>query len=106
NCISIEISLSSKLNDAELWYQQIEAIAKSGVEKSSVEKVQRYRFVYRMTLEDKFRLNLDKQNLKAFQPIPAQLDAVMNVQSPAYPIFIGDVYTPYNYGELLNKINV
>jgi len=28
----------------------------------------------------------------------------MGVKTPAYPIFINDKFTPYNYGGLLNKI--
>jgi hypothetical protein len=57
-------------------------------------------------MEDKRRLQLDKQELKAFQELSKELADAMGVASPAYPIFIGYGFTPYNYGGLLNKINV
>jgi hypothetical protein len=57
-----------------------------------------------MSIEDKKQLGLDKQNLRAFQPISESLSSSMGVNAPAYPIFIGDSFTPYNYGGLLNEI--
>lgn len=103
NCLSVEVSLSSPRNDAKLWYERIVVLSRleQFTTKSSVQK---YRFVYRMTLEDKEQLGLDKQNLIAFQPLDTKLADAMGVTSPAYPIFIGDGFTPYNYGGLLNKI--
>jgi len=103
NCLSVEISLDSKLNNANLWYERIVMLSRldSFTTKSNVQK---FRFVYRMTIQDKVRLELDKQNLRAFQPLSSELAGAMNVLSPAYPIFIGDSFTPYNYGGLLNKL--
>lgn len=103
NCLSVEVSLDSKLNDAKLWYERIVMLAKldSITTKS---KVQKFRFVYRMSIEDKERLGLDKQNLRAFKPLSKKLSDAMGVNAPAYPIFIGDGFTPYNYGGLLNEI--
>jgi len=102
NCLSVEVSLDSKLNDAKLWYERIVMLSKldSITTKS---KVQKFRFVYRMSIEDKERLGLDKQNLRAFKPLSKKLSDAMGVNVPAYPIFIGDSFTPYNYGGLLNK---
>ena len=57
-----------------------------------------------MTLEDKVKYRLDQQDLRAFQPMPATLARRLGVTTPAYPIFIGDEYTPYNYGGVLNEI--
>lgn len=103
NCLSVEISMSGELNRADLWYERIAMLSrlKDVVTKADIEK---YRFVYRMTLEDKRRLALDKEDLGAFQPLPARLARAMNVKSPAFPIFIADKFTPYNFGGLLNKI--
>lgn len=103
NCLSIEVSLDSPINNAELWYERIMMLSRldSFMAKSNVQK---YRFVYRMTNEDKERLKLDEQKLLAFQPLSHELADAMGVSSPAYPIFIGDSYTPYNYGGLLNKL--
>lgn len=103
NCLSVEISLDSDMYNAELWYERIRML--SSFEQLNVQpRVEKYRFVYRMTLEDKERLKLDQQNLEAFQRLPAPLAEAMGVSSPAYPIFIGDAFTPYNFGGLLNKL--
>ena len=104
NCLSVEISLTSKLNNAEIWYKKIAALSQKK-ELPPSEKVERYKFVYRITLEDRDRLNLKRKNLRAFKPISPSLAKALRVKNPAYPIFIGDGYTPYNYGGLLNKQN-
>lgn len=103
NCLSVEVSLDSPLNDAKLWYERI--LLLSRVEKVVTKpSIQKYRFVYRVTTEDRERLRLDKQDLKAFQPLDSELADAMGVSSPAYPIFINDGFTPYNYGGLLNEV--
>lgn len=103
NCLSVEISLDSKLNRPQLWYERIKMLSK--LERLSVQpKLEKYRFVYRMTLADKERLDLPSRNLKAFQAMDNELAEQMGVKSPAYPIFIADKFTPYNYGGLLNKL--
>ncbi len=103
NCVSIEISLASKLMNANLWYKRIFKLSKMN-EIPLARKVKKFRFVYRMTLEDKNKLNLPSKNLKAFNPINKSLADKMGVKSPAYPIFIGDKYTPNNYGGILNEL--
>ena len=102
NCVSIEISLPSKAMNTDLWYKRIIRLSKMDAVPPSG-SVKKYRFVYRMTLEDKDRLDLTNKNLKTFKAIGRRLANSMGVKSPAYPIFIGDKYTPYNYGGLLNK---
>jgi len=103
NCISVEISLSSPRNDVDAWVKTITALAAAQTLPEAHDVV-KYRFAYRMTLDDNLTLNLDKVGLQAFQPIATALALKMGVQSPAYPIFIADRYTPYNYGGLLNKL--
>jgi hypothetical protein len=105
NCISVEISITSPRMDATTWVEKIKELAKLN-DLPPTKQLQLYKFVYRMTLEDKARLKLDQQNLKAFKPLPRGLAEAMQVKSPAYPIFPGDNYTPYNFGGLLNKIDV
>lgn len=103
SCLSVEISIDSPLNKPELWYERIKMLSRlnSFATKPNIE---RYRFVYRLTLEDKERFGLDKRQLKAFRPIPQLLAKKMNIATPAYPIFIADKFTPYNYGGVLNKL--
>ncbi len=103
NCISVEISLSSKLNNAKIWYQKISKLALLiSVPKQA--SVTRYKFVYRITLADRDNFFLTKKNLKAFKKIDQNLAIKMGIKDAAYPIFIGDSFTPYNYGALLNKL--
>lgn len=102
NCLSVEISLSSNVMNADYWYKQIVALSK--LQSAPKAAVQRYRFAYRMTNQDKELLQLPAKNLQAFEPISRDLARSMGVESPAYPIFVGDTYTPYNYGGLLNDL--
>jgi len=104
NCLSVEISLSSKQNDANVWYERIAELARTNGFKASP-KLELYRFVYRLTLEDKAKYDLPSKKLRAFEPLEPQLAAKLGLKNPAYPIFIGDGYTPYNYGGVLYKLN-
>ena len=105
NCVSIEISVQSGLNDVDVWRQKLQMLAeKKAIDRRMASKAEKFRFVYRMTLEDKSRLNLEQEKLRAFQPINPSLAEKMRVKTQAYPIFINDKFTPYNYGGLLNKI--
>jgi hypothetical protein len=101
-CLSIEISLGGRLNVPKIWYEQIKALSKLDSFKVTP-SIKKYRFVYRMTLEDKEKLGLPSKNLKAFKPLDKKLAQCMGVKSPAFPIFIDDKYTPYSYGGVLNE---
>lgn len=103
NCLSVEISLNSKKMDAQNWYERISNLAIT--DKLPAAEVEKYRFVYRMTLEDSKRLNLAAQNLQAFKAIEEDTAKAMQVKPPAFPIFVNDAYTPYNYGGLLNRLS-
>jgi hypothetical protein len=103
NCISVEISLDSKVMDVKNWYERISKLSKMNSVPFSG-RVEKYRFVNRITLEDRDRLDLTKRKLKAFTPITKSLASSMGVNSPAFPVFINDSFTPYNYGGLLNKL--
>jgi hypothetical protein len=103
NCMSVEISLDSPRNTVDEWFKILQTLAKAD-SLPQTKPLEKYRFVYRMTLEDKERLRLDDASLRAFKPIDDELALAMKVTSPAYPIFIDDAYTPYNYGGLLNKL--
>ncbi len=103
NCLSIEVSLDSEQNDAKYWYDQIVRLT-TAVEIPAAVSLSIYAFIYRITLEDKKKFNLSTYRLEAFKPIPEELAVSLGVVHPAYPIFIADKYTPYNYGGLLNKI--
>ncbi|MFZ3010095.1 MAG: succinylglutamate desuccinylase/aspartoacylase family protein [Candidatus Microsaccharimonas sp.] len=103
NCISVEISLDSSRNNVDEWLKTIEKLS-SIQTLPEAQDIIKYRFVYRMTLDDNARLNLDGVGLRAFKPIGNKIALKIGVPSPAYPIFIADKYTPYNYGGLLNKL--
>lgn len=103
NCISVEISLDSPRNNVEEWLTIIEELANTQALPAATAII-KYQFVYRMTLDDTARFSLDTIGLRAFKPIDNRIALKIGVQSPAYPIFIADKYTPYNYGGLLNKL--
>jgi len=105
NCLSVEVSLDSPVNSVEVWCERIRqlAVLDTAPVASDVEK---YRFVYRMTIEDRDRLALPTKGLRAFQPLEPKIATELGVISPAYPIFVGDAYTPYNYGGVLNRIEL
>lgn len=103
NCISIEVSMDSQLMDEKYWYSILKEIAeKKNLPKG---KTNLYKFVHRITNEEEEKYSLSKKNLKAFQPIDNKLAYKLGVKSPAYPIFIEDKFTPYNFGGLLNKVS-
>ncbi len=101
NCLSVEISLGSPKMNIEGWLQRLNDLAGLDV-LPKAQNVERYRFVYRITLEDRDTLRLPAKKLRAFKPIDKTLADAMGVNSPAYPIFVADAYTPYNYGGLLH----
>jgi len=103
NCMSVEISLDSPLNDVETWLHTIEALTQMA-SLPVAQDIVKYRFVYRMTLDDDMRLGLRDMKLRAFQPLDSATADALGVSSPAYPIFIGDAYTSYNYGGVLREI--
>jgi hypothetical protein len=105
NCLSVEISLSSSKMGVEYWYERINKLSKLSF-LPKADKIERYEFVYRITLEDKKRLQLQKYDLEAFKPIDSTLAKAMRVKPPVYPIFVNDKYTPYNYGGLVSRIDV
>ncbi len=105
NCLSVEVSMDSSENDVAIWREKVRAL--SLLESvPGTDDVTAYRFAYRMTLDDRDRLNLTDKNLQAFRAIDSQLATAMGIDSPAYPIFIGDTFTPYNYGGLLRKYRI
>jgi hypothetical protein len=103
NCLSVEVSLDSPAMNAQEWYRKVIQLSQMKTAPRST-NVEKYKFVYRMTLEDKVTYQLDTQQLAAFEPISPKLAQTLDVNYPAYPIFVADKYTPYNYGGLLNKI--
>jgi hypothetical protein len=105
NCISIEISLASDRMSAEKWVAKITELAALH-RLPEAKTIERYKFVYRLTLEDRDKYSLQSRNLKAFRPLTASLAVALGFTSTCYPIFIGDRYTPYNFGGLLTKIDV
>ena len=67
--------------------------------------MEKFRFVYRMTLEDKTRLNLDQASLRAFQPIDQSLAEKMGVKLRLILFLSMTNSRRINYGGLLSKID-
>jgi hypothetical protein len=104
NCLSVEVSLDSLQNNPEIWYKRITQLSRMDGLNDDMSNLEKYRFVYRLSLEDRDKFALGGKELKAFEPISDKLANKLGVKSPAYPIFIADKFTPYNYGGLLNKL--
>jgi hypothetical protein len=103
NCISIEISVKDKLSNPNYWYKKIKNLSKIS-KLPEAKNIQKYKFVYRITLTDKKKFNLKKSDFTIFKPISKSVAKKLKVKTPAYPIFISDKFTPYNFGGLLNKV--
>ncbi|MFZ1811917.1 MAG: succinylglutamate desuccinylase/aspartoacylase family protein [Candidatus Saccharimonadales bacterium] len=104
NCLSVEISVDSIQNNVALWYEKIAMLARIESLTTSL-VIEKYKFVYRMTLDDKETYQLNPKDFAAFQPVDRELADNLGVDSPAYPIFVSDRFTPYNFGGLLNRIH-
>ena len=103
NCLSIEISFASPVCNAQYWYALIGRLA-AEESLAPATDITKFRFAYRITQEDKMSYNLPSRGLRAFVPLDRELADTLGVVSPAYPIFIGDNLTPYNYGGIVNRI--
>ncbi len=103
NCLSVEISLHSTQNDTELWYRKVKELATLD-SYPKTENLEYYRFIYRLTLDDKIKYDLKEENLSAFKTIDKKLSVKLGMDDEVAPIFINDAYTPYNYGGLVQKI--
>lgn len=103
NCISVEVSLDSVMMNVDLWVDKITELALIKKITTNENQISLYQFAYRISLGDSKRLNLREKGLRAFQPISREIADELGVKSPAYPIFIADKYTPYNFGGLLTK---
>lgn len=103
NCISVEVSLDSAMMNADWWVDKITELTQTDSLNADESQISLYEFAYRISLADSKRLGLKQKNLKAFKPISKEIADKLGVKSPAYPIFIADKYTPYNFGGLLTK---
>jgi len=105
-CLSVEISLSSTQNNADLWVEKITSLSQFEPEKQ-YQQVQLYRFVYRVSREQQNTFQF--KNWQAFEKISIedvkklQLDTSVNY----YPIFVDDAYTAaYNFAGLITELYI
>lgn len=104
NCLSVEVSVDSSRNSVALWRELVAILGRLDTIETKVAPTL-YKFIYRMTLEDKNRYNLSVQKLKAFEKLPEDTAQKLGVSKRACPIFIEDKFTPYNYGGILEPID-
>lgn len=103
NCLSVEISVDSEVNNVELWYKRVQMLA--AIKKVTSEYApQLYKFVYRITLEDAERLKLRGMDLKAFTALPEEVKKGLKLRGDVLPIFVNDRFTLYNFGGVVQKI--
>lgn len=100
-CISVEISLSSPLCDADLWIERIKALASDTLPAAPAPSL--FRFVRRVTAEEQARFNF--KGWKAFKPIADADRTTLDLPSGSYyPIFVDGVYTPEVYASLVTDL--
>jgi len=103
-CLSIEISLSSPLNNSDTWVRKLETLRTFNPD-IQYQTVELFTFVYRVTRQQ--QINHSFSGWQTFVPIPSA-DATtlgLNQNKQYYPIFIDDEYTAkYNFAGLLEKI--
>jgi len=105
NCISIEISEVSVRNSPNDWYQSIVAIGDmSQIQLPRGQDTRRYRFVKRISLDDRDRLDLTNVLLKPFEQIPPEIARQLGVSCTSQAIFVADPYTPYSYGGVIEPL--
>ncbi len=102
NCLSVEISLSSKKFDIDYWVEKMISL-KNFKENKNYGKARLFQFKYRITSEEQNKLNFPKW--KAFRKISRKYVKKLNLNGEYYPIFIDDAYTPYNYAGLISKLS-
>lgn len=104
-CLSVEISLSSPLFDIDYWVQQMLSLKEFEPTKN-YGKLQTYEFVYRITRQEQNKYKFP--NWEAFKPIQSKEVKSLPIEyvGELYPIFVDDVYTPYNYAALLRNLNM
>ncbi len=102
NVLSVEISLSSRRNDEDYWYEKIAELIQ--VDLKFVEPLASvYRFQRRVTWEEK--AELDTASWKPFVPITEADKLMLGVDGIIAPIFIGSKLTEY-YATLVSKERV
>jgi len=103
-CISIEISLTSPRMELGPWREALQKLAKRKTLPKAT-GLDFYRYVLTVSNAQRDEFALKKQNLQVFQEIPADVAAQLNVNSPAYPIFLGKSYSKNVYMGVVEKID-
>jgi hypothetical protein len=99
NAVSIEISESSNLNGVSYWYKTIQNITNKEINNSNTIKIKYYRYIKRLTWQQKSKYNL---NLQTFKPLSIKEKQLLNLSGIIVPIFVNSKLTEY-YATLLKK---
>lgn len=105
NCLSVEISLSSKLNDVSYWIDKILSLADFDLNKPEKENSKLYSFAYRVSRQQQNQFKFE--NWKAFEVIKQSDVNKLGLEATKsyYPIFVDDDYTKeYNFAGLVEEM--
>lgn len=99
NTISIEISIGDQLDSVEYWRQAIEQLITDKYD-ASLESLSLYRFVRRVTWEEKTTLKLSRW--EPFKVLSAKDKKALKISDKVAPIFVGSHLTEF-YASLVSK---
>ena len=104
-CLSIEVSDTSERNSVDYWLDRVSRLARlAAVPTYEKLDVARYRFVRRLSLDDRDTYGLLNYDLAPFRQLPRALADALGVDRSALTIFVNDPYTPYNYGGVIEPV--
>lgn len=103
NCLSVEISLSSKKNNVEFWLDKMIKLNQFDINKN-LKVPESFKFCYRVSRKQ--QLDFKFKNWQAFEPISISdiQQLGLDAERQYYPIFIDDKYTSsYNFAGLVAR---
>jgi Succinylglutamate desuccinylase / Aspartoacylase family len=105
NCISIEISLDSKLNNPAIWLDKVIELSNQ-VKLPQNKSINKFKYVRRITKKEKRLLRLDEwESFNVISNMDKQKFGLGENES-YFPIFVNEVaYLPNNYAGLLTKLS-
>lgn len=103
NCISLEISVTSKYMDIAIWRTYLEELACATALPSPL-SLEFFKYVTTVTTQQRKKFGLNPSSLKVFEPIKKSTAAKLGITVPAYPIFVGKNYTSGVFAGILTRL--
>ena len=103
NCLSIEISFSSDLNNAEYWYEKLVGLSSADIQSQSLDSLQLFKFIDRV-YEDRYKqFDLKFKNFEAISS-QAKRNLEITEELEIYSILVNPDLVAGKYCALVEKI--